>query len=152
MSQEFVVLNLDQAGSALIESPAPESTQSGISLISGWACVADRVEISIDGGARTKVQGDMPRADVKPVCGHSTAGFGQLINFNTLGAGQHTIQVFVKGVPIGEPARFNVLVPAGEFMTGIRRELTVTDFPATGKTATIDWREAEQNFGLKDVR
>lgn len=94
----------------------------------------------------------MPRADVKPVCGHSTAGFGQLINFNTLGAGQHTIQVFVKGVPIGEPTRFNVLVPAGEFMTGIRHELTVTDFPATGKTATIDWREAEQNFGLKDVR
>lgn len=152
MVRDFVVLNVDQAAKAVVESPASGSTQSGIGLISGWACVADEVEISIDGGARTKVQGDMPRADVKPVCAHSTAGFGQVINFNTLSAGPHTIQAFVKGVAIGQPTQFNVVVPAGEFITGVNRQVTVTDFPSAGKTATLDWREAEQNFGLKDVR
>ena len=92
-SQELVVLNLDQAAKALIENPAQGTTQSGVGLISGWACVADRIEISIDGGPRTKVEGNMPRADVKPVCGHGTGGFGLLINFNTQGWLAHNSSV-----------------------------------------------------------
>jgi hypothetical protein len=152
MFREFVVLNMNQAAQALIENPSAGSTQSGIGLISGWACVADSVEISIDDGARFKVQGEMSRADVKPVCGHDTAGFGHLINFNTLGAGEHRLQVFVKGVPIGAPKLFTVVVPAGEFVKGLTREVAIPDFPAAGKTTTINWREAVQNFGVKDVR
>jgi hypothetical protein len=152
MVRDFVVLNLDQAGKAVIENPALGKVQSGIGLISGWACVADRVEISIDGSPRIKVQGDMARLDVRPVCGHDTAGFGLLTNFNLLGAGTHSIQAYVKGVPIGQPASFDVVVPAGEFVRGLTKEITVPNFPSVGKTATIDWREAEQNFGLKDVR
>lgn len=152
MVREFVVLSLDQAGKALLESPPQGSAQSGIGLISGWACVADRVEISIDGGPRIKVPGETGREDVLPVCGHGNAGFGTLLNYNRLGAGPHSIQLYVKGVPMGEPTRFNVIVPEGEFIRGIERELTIDNFPSAGKTATIDWREAEQNFRLKDVR
>jgi hypothetical protein len=143
---------MNQAAQAQIENPSPGSTQSGIGLISGWACVADSVEISIDGGLHFKMQGEMSRADVKPVCGHDTAGFGHLINFNTLGAGEHSLQIFVKSVPIGAPTLFSVVVPAGEFVRGITREVAIPNFPISGKTTTIDWREAEQNFGLKNVR
>ena len=152
MVRDFVVLNLDQAGKAAIENPAPGKVQSGIGLISGWACVADRVEISIDGGPRINVQGNMPRGDVTPICGHGTAGFGLLTNFNLLGAGTHTIQAYVKGVPVGQSTSFDVVVPAGEFVRGLTQEIAIPNFPSVGKTATIDWREAEQNFGLKDVR
>jgi hypothetical protein len=152
IKREFVVLTVDQAGKAFIENPAQGSVQSGIGLISGWACVADRVEISIDGGARIKVSGEMGRADVKPECGHSTAGFGLLTNFNLLGPGTHSVQVYVKGVAIGGPTRFTVAVPVGEFLRGAKREVTVTDFPSAGKTTTVDWREAEQNFRVKEVR
>jgi len=151
MVRDFVVLNLDQAGSATIENPAPQSVQSGIGLLSGWACVADRVELSIDGGPRIKVAGEVPRLDVKSVCGHSTAGFGQPMNFNLLGAGPHSIQMFVKGVPIGPPRHFTVVAPAGEFVSGVHREITATDFPSPGKTTIVDWREAEQNFGIKST-
>ena len=40
-------------------------------------------------------------------------------------------------------------------ITGSRhltREVAIPDFPTSGKTTTMNWREAEQNFGLKDVR
>lgn len=113
MVREFVVLSLDQAGKASIENPPQGSTQSGIGLVSGWACVADRVEISIDGSPRIKVPGETGRGDVQPVCGHGNAGFGSLLNYNLLGAGAHSIQLYVKGVPMGEPTRFTVMVPGG---------------------------------------
>lgn len=37
-------------------------------------------------------------------------------------------------------------------MSGIARESTIDNFPSAGKTATVDWRESEQNFRLKAVR
>ena len=151
-TKEFVVLTLDQAGKAVIENPSPGSAQSGVGLISGWACVADRVEISIDGGELIHVGGESGRGDVVSVCGHGHAGFSQLLNFNLLGAGEHTLQLFVKGVAIGEPTRFTVVVPAGEFIRGLRREAVVTDFPSAGKNAIIDWRESEQNFRLRELQ
>lgn len=152
LTREFVVLNLEQAGMVAIENPAPGSTQSGIGLISGWACISDSVEVSIDGGERIAVSGNMARADVRSTCGHSTAGFGLLINFNLLKPGAHTIRTYVKGTSVGAPLQFNVVAPAGEFATGLKREVTIADFPSFGKTATIDWRESEQNFGIKEVR
>jgi hypothetical protein len=152
LTLDFTVLSIAQAQRATLEIPAAGSTQSGIGVVSGWACVADRVEMSINGGAKVKLSGESPRADVEPVCGHGTAGFGTLLNFNNLGAGSHTIQLFVKGVPIGEPTRFNVVLPAGEFARGLRKEVSVPDFPAAGKTTVIDWREAEQNFGVREVK
>lgn len=151
-TREFVVLTLDQAGKALIENPSPGSAQSGVGLISGWACVADRVEISIDGGERVRVGGESARGDVVSVCGHRNAGFSQLLNFNLLGAGEHTLQLFVKDIAIGEPTRFTVVIPAGEFIRGLKRESVISDFPSVGKNTIIDWREAEQNFGLREIR
>ena len=152
LTREFVVLTLDQAGKALIENPSPGSTQSGVGLISGWACVADRVEISINGGERVRVGDESARGDVISVCGHGNTGFSQLLNFNLLGAGEHTLQLFVKGVAIGEPTRFTVVVPEGEFIRGLKREAVITDFPSAGKNAIIDWRESEQNFRLREIR
>ncbi|BBJ22755.1 hypothetical protein [Candidatus Nitrotoga sp. AM1P] len=152
LTRAFTVLTLEQAGKAVIENPSPGSAQSGVGLISGWACVADRVEISIDGGERVHVGGESARGDVISICGHQNAGFSQLLNFNLLGAGEHTLQLFVKGVAIGEPTRFTVVVPAGEFIRGLRREAVITDFPSAGKNAIIDWRESEQNFRLRELQ
>ncbi len=152
LTRKFTVLTLEQAGKAVIENPSPGSAQSGVGLISGWACVADRVEISIDGGERVHVGGESARGDVLSVCGHQNAGFSQLLNFNLLGAGEHTLQLFVKGVAIGEPTRFTVVIPAGEFIRGLKRETVINDFPSAGKNAIIDWRESEQNFRLRELQ
>ena len=35
---------------ATLENPQPDSFQSGIGLISGWACNAEQIEITFNGG------------------------------------------------------------------------------------------------------
>jgi hypothetical protein len=148
----FAILTADQATKASIEIPSQDSVQSGIGLISGWSCVAEAVEISIDGGTRIKVPSESPRGDVESACSHPNAGFGLLTNFNTLSEGEHTIQLYAKGVALGDVRRFKVVKPKGEFARGLSRAVTVTDFPEPGKTTTLDWREGEQRFGIREVK
>jgi hypothetical protein len=148
----FAVLTQAQAQKGLVEIPAQDSVQSGVGLISGWSCVADAVEISIDGGARIKVPSESPRGDVESVCSHPNAGFGLLMNYNTLSEGEHTVQLYVKGVAIGDLRKFKVVKPKGEFARGLVKQITVADFPETGKSTTLDWREGEQRFGIKEVK
>ncbi len=148
----FAVLTKEQAQKALIEIPAADSVQSGVGLISGWACIADDIELALNGGARIRVPSESGRADVEPVCSHPNAGFGLLFNYNTLSEGDHALQLYVKGVAMGEPRKFKVVRPKGEFARGLTRTVTVPDFPEPGKTTTLDWREAEQRFGIREVK
>ena len=37
---------------ATLENPTAGALKSGVGLISGWICEADRLEVSLDGGAR----------------------------------------------------------------------------------------------------
>lgn len=148
----FAVLTEAQALRASIEIPAQDSVQSGIGLISGWACLAENIEISIDGGARVKVPAEAPRGDVESVCSHPNAGFGLLMNYNTLSEGEHSIQLFIKDFAMGEPRKFKVVKPKGEFARGLVRQISVSDFPEVGKTTVLDWREGEQRFGIKEVK
>jgi hypothetical protein len=148
----FAVLSLDQAKKGVIEIPAEASVQTGIGLISGWSCIADNVEISIDGGPRQKVPTEAPRGDVESVCAHPNAGFGLLTNFNLLKEGDHTIQLYAKGVALGDVRKFKTVKPKGEFATGLRKEVSVADFPEPGKTTILEWRESEQRFAMKSVQ
>ncbi len=135
-----------------LENPMPGSFQSGIGLISGWSCEGP-VDISIDGNARVTVPYGSPRADTAGVCGTGNihTGFGLLVNFNLLGPGIHAVQLHVKGTARGNPARFRVTVPSGEFMSGIMREASVPDFPTPGRTTTLIWQQSLQNFSIRSV-
>ena len=65
-----------------------------------------------------------PRADTAKICdgGNTSSGFGLLFNFNILGGGKHTAQLYVNGAAIGEPRQFMVTAHAGEFLDdGSRR-------------------------------
>jgi hypothetical protein len=136
--------------SATLENPGPGSFQSGIGLISGWAC-AGPVGVAID-GVQFNVLSGTTRADTAIACGGGTNnGFGLLINYNNLGPGAHTAQLFVNGTPDGDPVTFNVTVPQGEFMTGLARTVSVPDFPSSGRTTTLVWQESLQNFAIQSV-
>jgi len=139
---------LDQTA-ALLENPGPDSFQSGIGIISGWSC-AGPVSLVID-GVSTKVAYGSPRADAAPTCGSANAGFGVLVNYNDLGPGVHTAQLWVNGVAKGAPRQFTVTVPINAFMRGISRTVTVDDFPTAGRTATLVWQEEMQNFAIQSV-
>jgi hypothetical protein len=135
---------------AVLENPAQGSYQSGIGVISGWAC-SGQVGVTIDGMPLSVPSGSV-RADTAIACGGGTNnGFGLLVNFNDFGPGSHTAQLIVNGAPSGDPSTFTVTVPQGEFITGVSKTVTVTDFPASGQTTTLVWQQSLQNFTIQSV-
>jgi hypothetical protein len=138
------------AQQASLENPQPSSFQSGIGLISGWSC-AGNVQVVVDGSPLIVAYGT-PRADVAPVCGgNANVGFGFLLNYNTLGNGTHTAQLKVGGATVGAPVQFTVTVPQGEFPVGLSGQVTISGFPSAGKSTTLRWQQAQQNFAIVAV-
>jgi hypothetical protein len=121
---------------ATLENPAPASFQSGLSLISGWACNAQRIEIVFNAGPPQEAAYGTSRGDTQTVCGDTDNGFGLLFNWNLLGDGAHTVQALADGV---EFATVTVLVTTlgTEFLSGVRGEVPVPDFPTPGQTLTL---------------
>jgi hypothetical protein len=142
-----------QAATALasLENPQPNSFQSGIGLLSGWSCSGPDIAIVVDGKTTLAMPYGSARADTASACGGNTStGFGLLINFNTLGPGTHTARLLVNGAPAGD-TQFTVNVPAGEFMTGMSKEITIMNFPLAGKSTVLTWQQSQQNFALKST-
>ena len=129
-----------------LENPGPESFQSGIGVISGWACTADTVVIEIDGLAYTAAYGT-ERADTQAACGDTDNGFGLLFNWNLLGDGEHEVVAYVDGV---ELARTTVTVTTlgEEFLEDAAGTCVAEDFPSVGESIALVWQEANQNFVL----
>ncbi len=135
----------------ILENPSPGTFQSGVGVISGWACNAQTIEISFDGGPRLQAGVGTIREDTQGVCGDTNNGFGLLYNWNRLGDGPHTVTAYADGV---EFARVNVTVTTlgEEFRRGVSREVTVPDFPDVGTDVVLTWQEARQNFAIVDAR
>jgi len=138
------------------ESPKPGTTVSGVNLIRGWACyespvAVSSVEYQIDDGARIEIPFGSTRPDTSEVCdGNSNSGFGAVINWSVYSLGQHAIKLFVNGSMV-EESEFNISGLGQEFVRGLSGSFTLADFPESGKTSTIEWSEASQNFIIKQV-
>ena len=83
-----------------LENPANGSYQSGVAVISGWACEADKVEIEIDGIKKLTASYGTARGDTQAVCGDKDNGFGLLYSMSLLGQGQHNLRLLVDDVEI----------------------------------------------------
>ena len=129
----------------VLENPAPGSFQSGIGLISGWACAAQTITLRFDGGPPQEAAYGTPRGDTRRTCGDTDNGFGLLYNWNLLGDGSHHVVAYADGV---EFARVDVTVTTlgAEFRRGLSGREIVTDFPEVGTDIRIHWQEAQQNF------
>ena len=138
-------------GQAALENPAPDSAQSGIGVISGWACDANQIEIEFDNDSATRLRASYGtlRADTQGQCGDTDTGFGLLFNWNLLGDGAHTVRASADGVEFASVA---VLVTTleEEFRRGVSGEFPIADFPTPGDTRTLRWQEAQQNFVITD--
>ncbi len=136
-------------GIGSLENPSVNSFQSGIGLISGWVCDADRVEVRLNGQAIAAAYGTV-RADTAAVCGDTDNGFGLLFNWNLLGDGEHTVEAVVDGTVFGR-TRVRVTTLGTEFLRGVSGRYWLPDFPNAGETVSIDWQEASQNFVITGV-
>ena len=128
-----------------LENPGANSSQSGLGLISGWVCAADLVEIEIGDGMPQAAAYGTERLDTAGVCGDTDNGFGLLFNWNLLGDGEHEVVAFVDGVELGR-ATVRVTTLGAEFLRGAEGECVVEDFPAMGRTVTLEWQQTSQNF------
>ncbi len=138
------------AGLGFLENPSPNSFQSGIGLISGWVCEAERVEVRLNGQTQPAAYG-MARTDTTTVCGDADNGFGLLFNWNLLGDGEHDVVAVADDVAFGQ-ARVRVTTLGAEFVKDVAGSCTVAEFPSPGESVTLEWQEAQQNFVITAVR
>lgn len=132
--------------SAHHESPAQDSIQTGIGLIRGWACNASKVEISIDGERREEVPYGGSRGDTKAVCGNDGFnGYGTVMAWGLLSAGEHRMQTFVDGIKISD-VTFKIVKLDDGFLNREGVKYTLPDFPNPGQQIMIQWSDAKQNF------
>ena len=142
----------ESAPQARLGNPQPDSFQSGIGVISGWACHAEEIVIELNGDPQQAAYGT-PRPDTRDECGDTNNGFGLLVNWNELGAGTHTVRALLDGVEFANTTvRVTTLAPGeeGKFLRGVSGTVTIPDFPHSGDATTLRWEQALQNFVITD--
>ena len=131
-------------GEGYLENPGPNSYQSGIGVLSGWACEGTEVVIELNGQPQPAAYGT-ERLDTESMCGDTANGFGLLFNWNLLGEGEHEVVAFVDAEELGR-ATVRVTTLGEEFLRGAEGECVVEDFPMPGETVTLEWQQSSQNF------
>ena len=129
---------------AVLENPSLGSAQSGVGVISGWACEAGAIVIELDGTPLQAAYGTV-REDTRPVCGDTDNGFSLLWNWNNLGPGAHTVRALLDGQ---EFANTTVRVRTfGEpFLRGVSGTFPLPNFPRAGEAKQLRWEQSLQNF------
>ena len=137
-------------GRAMLENPAPNSYQSGVSVISGWVCDAENIVIEIDDRSFTAAYGTL-REDTQERCGDTDNGFSLLWNWSNNGDGEHTVRALSDGVEFGT-ATVTVTTFGTMFLRGAQgsRVHILEDFPTTGEETRIHWSPSLQNFVIRD--
>jgi len=155
--QNFVVTSEDVAlgtpkatGDGVLENPLPNSFQSGVGIISGWACEANKLEIQINDGALFEAAYGTSREDTRGVCGDANNGFGLTFNWNLLGDGEHTIRALADGVEFGS-VTFQVATFGVEFLTDVSGNFSIPDFPQLETDVRVRWQQSLQNFVVESV-
>ena len=141
---------------AALGNPAPDSPQSGIGLVSGWACDAAEVIIEFafaDGRVMTfPAAVGTQRTDTIPNCGHADTGFGLTWNWNSMGDGTHTVRAYVDGVLLDERTVTVTTLGLGDFPRGLSGDFVLNNFPKPGINTPIEWSQTRQNFVIAGSR
>ena len=142
---------------ARLDVPAAGSFQSGISIISGWVCEAEVVEIVFESHATGESLGPVEasygteRGDTIDACGDADNAFGVLFNWNLLGSGVHTVRALADGEEFASSVVTVNMPSTEEYLEGVQRVHAIADFPAPGQTTTVEWQAGRQNFVITGV-
>lgn len=129
-----------------LENPVANSTESGLGVVSGWHCTAKEITVFVDGVALGRSGIGSIRADTQKICGHANTGFSLLYNYNIPERGEHEIEVYADGALL-EKRKFNTVRSGGiPHLTGKSVTASIPDFPAKGRSTSIEWSQAKQSF------
>ena len=131
-----------------LENPVAGSLQSGISVISGWACEANQIDIEINGTITLQAAYGTARDDTADACGDTNNGFGLLVNWNDLPDGVHTLRALKDGVEFARAVFTVSTLGLGSFVRGLSGGFVVSDFPQSGRHTRVQWQESTQNFAI----
>ena len=137
---------------AKLEDPQPGSFQSGIGLVRGWACAAERIDIEVDGRFMLPAVYGEPRGDTQTVCGDDNNGFSFLVNWNEIGDGAHTVRALADGVELGSATFTVVTLGLGSFPRGLVGDFVLNNFPQPPLQTEVRWQESQQNFVIAGAR
>ena len=137
---------------ATLEVPTPNTTVSGIGVISGWKCTAEGdITISLNGEDPFPATYGLPRSDTRSVCGDDgNNGFFSYWNWGNLGDGEHTVVAYDNGKEFAR-STFRVVTTGEEFLRGASGTCEIPDFPAPGETARFKWNQSTQHLELDAV-
>jgi hypothetical protein len=138
-------------GAVTLENPALGSIQSGVGLISGWVCNANRIDIEIDGIATFQAAYGTDRRDTQTACGDTNNGFGLLFNWNLLSPGSHRVRILSNNVEIASSTFTVATLGLGQFPQGLSGAFTLQNFPQNGRTTRVQWQESNQNFVITNT-
>ena len=147
---DVAVFSTDFISPVFLENPRANSFQSGVGVISGWACHAHEIVIELDGRPFKASYGTEREPAVERICGHSNAGFSLLWNWNNLGAGPHTVRALIDGVEFANTTVQVTTFGEDPFPRGWSGRFDLPDFPASGETTVVRWEESLQNFVITD--
>jgi len=147
---DVAVFSTDFVSPVTLENPRTASFQSGVGVISGWACHAHEIVIELDGIPFKASYGTEREAAVERICGHNNAGFSLLWNWNNLGAGSHTVRALIDGVEFANTTVRVTTFGEDPFPRGWSGRFDLSDFPASGETTVVQWEESLQNFVITD--
>src|SRR5262249_45305497 len=126
--------------------------QSGLGLISGWVCEANRIDIDVDRQTIVQAAYGTVRGDTQRECGDTNNGYGFLINWNLLGDGTHTVRVLADSLEVGRATFTVATLGLGAFPRGLHGTFTLQGFPVARKSTQIQWQESLQNFVITKVQ
>ena len=138
------------AHAAVLEIPTPNTTVSGIGVISGWKCDAEELTVRFDGGEPIPLAYLNERADTASVCGDTDNGFVSIMNWGNLDDGEHTAVVYDDGVEFDRSV-FTVRRFQEAFVTNASLTVSAQDFPNQGETAVFAWSQPTQHLELIDA-
>jgi hypothetical protein len=134
----------------ILESPYEGSQESGIGIIRGWVCDAQKIEMSINGGAKKSVPYGGSRGDTSSVCNDVENGFGVTVNYNLLGSGSHNLKIYADDVEFAN-VNFTVQTLGEDYLRDADATYSIHGFPNEGDTVWIKWSEIHQNFVITDA-
>ena len=142
------------AHAAVLENPSGGNFYSGVGVVSGWKCdVAGPLTVRFYDVNMAPVWDPIPlaypseRPDTAGMCGDTDNGFVAIWNWANLGDGTYTAVVDDNGVEFGR-SMFTVTTLGEPFVTSIRGECTIDDFPDPGESARFAWNQATQGLVL----
>lgn len=132
-----------------LENPGPDATKTGVGIVSGWVCDADKVEVEL-GQSRVTVAYKMLRNDTRSVCGDADNGFVVLVNWNLLGPGTHRVRLLADGRELVS-RKVAVYTFGKEFLIGQEAYWILEDWPTANTDTIIGWTEALQNIEIVEI-